>query len=370
MKIALLSFHNAANYGAALQAYALQQFLLNQNLDCEYLNYVNSSRKNGYNMIYHIIDSLKKGNILEALKYLLGTPFMTFRKRSFKKFYKNNLRVSNQLYRTQVEASATNLIYDKFIVGSDQVWCPENNGNDISYLLSFVKDSHKKISYSSSFGLATIPESLRNDYKHCLNEITYLSTRERYGCKLIKELTGRDAQLVLDPVFLLENKVWSDMIPERNNNKFIFAYTNRSEQLSSFLRQTQYSLNRKKIYKLSRQTSPFDFFNPKIKVMYSMKPETFLQSIRDAEFVVTASFHCLAFSLIFHKPFVCFLTGNAGKDERIVGLLTELGLLDRVFNEKIDSNIMNKNIDWIVVDEKVNKLALVSKNFLLNSIFA
>lgn len=351
MKIALLSFHNAANYGAAMQAYALQRFLESKGYDCEYLRYENLHRQNAYSMSSHIIESIKRGKLVETVKFILGTPFLELRKFKFNQFYKEHLKVSARRYTNSEEASQSEIVYDKFIVGSDQVWCPENNGSDTAFLLSFVKDSRKKISYSSSFGLAEIPDHLKDAYKKSLLDIPCLSTRERFGCRLIKELTGRDAVQVLDPVFLLSAEEWSRLIPERIHERFFFSYTNRNNQLSSFISQTQYPLSGKRLYKLSRQTSVSDFINPRIKVQYTMKPEQFIQSVRDAEFVVTASFHCLAFSIIFHKPFICILTGNQGKDERIVGLLKDLGLTNRILQTDTTLGSINNPIDWDKVEQ-------------------
>ena len=86
MKLALLSFHNAANYGASLQAYALQKYLSDEGYDCEYINYVNSSRAHAYSMTWHIGDSLRHGQLKSAVGYLLGSPFLALRKHRFNKF--------------------------------------------------------------------------------------------------------------------------------------------------------------------------------------------------------------------------------------------------------------------------------------------
>lgn len=368
MYLALLSFHNAANYGAAMQAYALQAFLEKNGYKCEYLDYVNNSRKAEYSMSDHIIKSLKKGSILSALKYMLGTPFMEVRKMRFNRFYNKYLKISEKTYTNAKEAEEAESLYDKFIVGSDQVWCAENNGGDVAYLLSFIKNRNKKMSYSSSFGKDEIPKELKSEYAHCLNNMAHLSTREQFGVDMIKQMTGRDATLVLDPVFLLTTKDWTKLIPQKNSEKYIFSYTNTSEQFPSFLKQTNYPLEGKRIYKLSSQTTLLDFVNSKIKVMYSMSPQSFLQSIYYAEFVVTASFHCLAFSILFHKPFAVFLSGNGGKTGRLSTLLEYFGLNDRVVTENTTLSDIQKPIDWDYVDKVLIEKRQESMNYLLGSI--
>ena len=368
MKLALLSFHNAANYGAAMQAYALQKFLEKKGFDCEYLDYVNHARKIEYSMFDHIAKSIKCGRLATAIKYMLGTPFMELRKMRFNKFYRRHLNVSKQTYTNPNDAAKAEPLYDKFVVGSDQVWCAENNGGDVAFLLSFVKDNRKKISYSSSFGRDEIPKSLRKDYAKYLNDFTHLSTRESFGCDLIKRMTGRDATLVLDPVFLLSAEDWRELIIKHDSEKFIFSYTNTATQLPFFLKQTKFPLRNRRIYKLSSQTSPSDFISKKVKVMYTMSPQTFLQSVHDAEFVVTASFHCLAFSIIFHKPFAVLLSGNGGKTGRLSTLLEHLGLTDRVVTENTTYDNLQKPIDWKAVDNVLNEKRKVSINYLIGAI--
>lgn len=368
MKLGLLTFHNTANYGAALQAYALQEFLEKEGYDCEYLDYVNHTRKVEYSMGDHMLQHLKKGDIPTAIKYFVGSPFMKMRQRRFNRFYKEFLHVSTQSYTNAEEATKAEPLYDMFIVGSDQVWCAENNGNDVAFLLSFIKDKQKKMSYSSSFGRDDIPEELCEEYARCLKEMKHLSTREQFGVELIKTLTGRDATLVMDPVFLLSAQDWERLISSTNVEKYIFSYTNTSNQLPFFLKQTKYPLDGKRIYKLSSQTSPSDFINRKIRVMYTMSPQTFLQSIRDAEFVVTASFHCLAFSILFHKPFSVLLSGNGGKTGRLSTLLEQFGLGNRVVTEKTSFADLMRPIDWEHVDKILNKRREESIKYLLESL--
>ena len=92
MKVALLSFHNAANYGASLQAYALERYLLGNGIDCEYINYVNETRKHMYSISFLILDSLRKKRFSAAVKYAIGSPFLNLRKTRFSRFYKKYLK--------------------------------------------------------------------------------------------------------------------------------------------------------------------------------------------------------------------------------------------------------------------------------------
>lgn len=364
MKVALLSFHNAANYGASLQAYALERYLLDNGIDCEYINYVNETRKHMYSISFLILDSLRKKRFSAAVKYAIGSPFLNLRKTRFSRFYKKYLKQTKKVYRTSQEASELNGLYDYFIVGSDQVWALENNGGDTAFLLDFVADDRKKISYSSSFGLAQIEDDYKEKYAKCLGSFHSLAVRETVGQRIIKELTGRTAELVVDPVFLLSKEQWEEIMPARKNSeRFVFSYTNTDRQIADFL-STNYPFKGKKHYILSSHTRPVDFVNRNVKVKYCMPPQEFLRVINDAELVVTASFHCLALSILFNKPFVVFLMGDKGKDERLINLLTQLGLTKRVWTPGMNISDIEAPIDYEQVNKKLERMRELSMDYL------
>ena len=364
MKLGLLTFHNAANYGASLQAYALQKFLTDKGYDCEYINYVNASRGHEYSMTWHIFDSLCHGKLTSAAAYLAGSPFLTLRKLRFNKFYSQYLKKTEKVYRTSAEAAELNGKYDRFIVGSDQVWNPACNGDDTAFLLDFVKNNRERISYSSSFGVATIDEKHREAYKENLSSFHTLAVRESIGRDLIRELTGRDAQVVLDPVMLLTKEQWMQMVPDKKKKeRFIFSYTNRDSQIADFFK-TGYKLEGRKHYILSRYTRPQDFINPTSRVKYGMSPQEFVSVIANADLVVSASFHCLAMSIILNRPFVAILTGDKGKDERPLNILRALDLESRILNPGMTVANVQAPIDWESVNKKIEKLKASSVSYL------
>lgn len=370
MKVALLTFHNALNYGAALQVYASQQAIKDMDVDCEVIDYVNEHRKDSYNMGGHAKKELKKKNLFAALKYCVGSLFMRRRRKEFLKFYDEHLNCTSQRYSSSKEAEALNGEFDKFIVGSDQVWNYNNNGKDFAYLLDFVDDDNKKISYSSSFGLATIPDNLKESYIENLKRIKYLSTRESYGVQLIKGLTGRDAELVLDPVFLLNKEQWLSLCENApKKGRHIFCYINRLSQWRDFLAQTKYPVNGFQIHKLTRHVTAKDFLDPTVKVAYSISPIEFIETIASAELVVTASFHCLAMSILLNVPFVAVLTGDQGRDERVLNILKITGLETRIFDKNMTSDVVNKPIDFMQVETKIEEYRKKSIDFLVNAIF-
>jgi len=305
------------------------------------------------------------------LKYFLGFPFMGLRKARFNRFYKKNLKYTGKIYKSADEANELNRYYDKFIVGSDQVWNYKNNGGDFAFLLNFVDDDAKKISYSSSFGTLEIPLELKYQYVKYLSKINKIAVRETYGVNLVKQLTGRDAKLVLDPVFLLSKQQWESLVPQdKIKEPYVFFYTNRDNQISEFFKQTNFELKGRKLYKLTRSTSIGDLLNYNIKVKYTMSPYEFIRVIRDSELVVSASFHCISLAIILNKPFVAILTGDQGKDERISNILHLLDLDNRILTTKMGENEIYNHINFDKVNYKIQDFAMASKLYLMESINA
>lgn len=369
MKVGLLSFHTAANYGAALQAFALQKALNDLNVENEYIDYQNAHRVNGYSVSYLILSSIKKGEFKSALKYFLGSPFLLLRKLRFNSFYSKNLKVTNKVYRSSTEARSLNNSYDKFVVGSDQVWNWTNNGGDDSFLLSFVTSDNKKISYSSSFGVSKIPDELVDIYRLNLSKFDSLAVREEKGVEIVNDLINRKPLLVLDPVFLLSKEQWLQISePKLIKEKFIFSYTNKVNQLENFLNTTKFNLDKTYIYKLSRHLTVKDFIRKNVRVKYSMSPVEFLSVIRDSKLVVSASFHCVSLAIILNKPFVAILTGDKGKDARLTNILSLLELEDRIYTSTMNEEDVLKTIDYERVNKKIEELKLASLDYLLTAI--
>ena len=363
IRVAIISFHNALNYGAALQAYALQKVLIERiNVDAEYIDYENAHRYELYNMRERLINAVKNRNYQRAIMTLIGSPLMFVRRNRFNRFYCNSIVKTGKKYCSSEQAKELNSEFDKFIVGSDQVWNNVNNGSDFAYLLDFVNDDRKKISYSSSFGLASIPHELLDGYRSNLSSFYRLAVREEKGVELVKELTGRKAHLVLDPVFLLDDKEWEQITCKSYRNSYLFCYVDSSVELDDF-RDVCSEMTVDEFHVLCSNIRFSDVLNRKIKTRVSMSPEQFLSEIKNANYVLTDSFHCLAFCIIFHVPFTVILTGNQGKDERLMNLLKITGLQDRIYTPDRLIN-MSLAIDYENVDIKIKPYREYSMNYL------
>jgi hypothetical protein len=365
MKVGLLTYHNTINYGAALQTYASQNIINQLGAECEIIDYVNSQRIQSYSIPALAKSELSKGNIKTAVRMLLGWYLVSKRKSNFVSFYKNNL-ITSKPYRSHSEIMEEPPIYDRYIVGSDQVWNYQNSGRDTTYFLDFVKDKEKTASYSSSFGLDRIPIELHGVYSDSLARIKSLSVREVAGQRIISELTGREAKLVLDPVFLLDSKKWRDLSAEKFpcRKKFILVYTTKATDFNNFMKITKYDFSAYVTAKISRSTSISDLINPSVAIKYTVTPEEFLSLVDNASLVLTSSFHCTALSIIFQKQFVTFLSDNKGKNTRIESLLNLLGLNDRIFSSNLKPEQIDNPINYLEVNKKLSILKADSIEFL------
>jgi len=131
---------------------------------------------------------------------------------------------------------------------------------------------------------------------------------------------------------------------------------------------TKFPIKRYKIYKLGNITIK-DFVTTKTRIDFCISPVKFIERIANADLVISASFHCIAMSLILNVPFVAILTGDQGKDERLLNLLRITGLESRILNEKISLNEINRPTNFLQAEAKLKKYRNRSKDFLKKAIF-
>lgn len=263
--------------------------------------------------------------------------------------------------------------YDSVLTGSDQLWLPGNLGSHF-YTQEFVPDNVNKIAYATSFGVGNIPWYQKKRTRNYLNRFQCLSSRELQGSKIIKELTGRESVTVADPTLLFSGEEWLNCIPNKKvvEGKYIFCYF-----LGDNPKHRDVSEELKAKTGLEIVTIPFlDNFverdmNFGDKAMYDVDAADFVNLIRNAEYILTDSFHGSVFSILNHKKFVTFNrfmdNSKDSRNSRIDSLCELLGLSERRYKSDIMETV-NKEIDYEVVDKSVEKLRLDSKTYLCNAL--
>lgn len=354
MKIGIITFHNASNYGAAFQAYALQRAINTYTEhECEIIDYINpliSSRSN-LNKMKHI-NSLKS-----LMKFIIAYPYYARKNKVFEQFMHDNTNLSEQSYTADTITQA-NEEYDIFITGSDQVLNLNLTNNDFNYYLAFATPTKTKCGYAVSqgnFDISKSPESI-----NYLKQFKLLLFREHSAMNSLPEAHRMNTAHVVDPTFLLTKGDWIPLTePIKAPEKFILLYL-VSPKPHNFVYVRQ----------LAKQTKlPIYYINYNysthmgMKNLRSVTPGQFLFLIQNATYVVTNSFHGTALSIIFNKKFACELSREKkNANARINELLDTLNLQSRLGQEMIQD--IENHIDYETVNKKVAELRENSLSFL------
>jgi hypothetical protein len=339
-KVAIVTI-TSINYGNRLQNYALQ-YILNK-MGC----YVGTLRRETKN------NSLKQ-DVKNALQVLLQTKGAKFKK------FDRNICFSDEVITRDDYPENLRDSYDYFITGSDQVWNPYYDfvAGKCDFL-DFARDN-QKISYAASFGVSEIPFERKTEYKEYLKDFKAISVREKQGLKIVEELAGRKAMVVLDPTLLLDENEWKKVEKKPSfcpKNKYVLVYA-LGEMSNQF---------KKKIDQLKEN---YDIFDVRAIKCYGKElpvgPSEFLYLLRNAEVILTDSFHATVFSTIFHKKFVTFNRTGLNMNSRIESLAELVGVQDRL-TENGDLNC-EMEIDFVSVDEALKEERRKSIAFLKNAL--
>ncbi len=328
------------NYGGLLQGLALKTFLSNfNNLDIYNLNFFTKWHSKD-SRVFNLYGSLKSriGQILFSLIRLF--PLLR-RKRTTNSFKVNNFKLTRQ-YSSSEDFIANPPIADIFISGSDQVFNPKGLYRDVFYL-NFKKNNSKKISYAASFGGDNFSNEELKWIKPMVNDFDALSFREKSGSDFSTIKLKKKNQWVVDPVFLLSRKEWSDFsINPKFESKYIFIYALASEQELLFIAK---KIKKETGYKIICVRPNSRNFLDVDKVLYGCSPLEIIGLFENASYIVTDSFHGTAFSIIFDKPFNVFIS-RPEVSTRIYSLLELVNLSKKIitFERKLNFKYNDKNI--------------------------
>lgn len=364
MKIGILTYQYAMNYGALLQAYALKTYLESSGHTVEILNYDTS-------YLYNRNRSLKSKIISVFWNIVKNRLGAKKKKHVFEKFRRNYLGLNDYIIRSKDELVKylDGKDFDAFIVGSDQVWNPEINGKDDTYYLNFT-DSAMKISYAASFGVSSLKQEDLNEITEYLKSFSAISVREKTGMEILKKL-DRDIEVVLDPVFLPHVEIWNKLagMSENVSGKYMLCYVMPGDKeleskIEELARQYKRNTGNQVIF-LGRKE--FKKFKKDGRDLVSAAPWEFVSLFKNADIIITNSFHGTAFSIIFNKKFYSLinvkLKGTRQLSSRLTDLLAELELECRIvsLNDQIS---FDKDIDYGIVNSKLEKMRYASRKFL------
>lgn len=368
-KIGLLGLHYGPNYGTILQAYALAKVIRQNGYDCEYVQYCRHLRNPLLRFAIRVIKVVLKW--LGLIKINKNDEFYFFKTDDFRKvitrfnkFHKQYIPCSKRKY-TACDTEKINVLYDAFVVGSDQTWSDFiNSSNDYVFFLPFVNDKAKKKSYAPSIGTISISEDYLKILGDKLADFSYLSCRERQNCNVIEKIAGKKCEYVVDPTLLLTPEEWDEIdSPINLPQQYILCYILGQKQcIVDFAEQLGKEKNLPVYYIL---TTPFVL--DKDKLLDDVGPREFVSLICNASYVVTDSFHGTIFSINYNVNFYSFnkrLQEAKMDNDRIMLILDEFGLKDRFRNDGECQFI--DDIDFSFANERMKALRSQSISYLKN----
>ena len=290
--------------------------------------------------------------------------------RLFIDFFEKYIRHSKKHYTIEEIRDATNLDYDAYIAGSDQIWNYMHTDNLDVYFLEFAKKFRaKRISYAASISVSYIPDSRQEVYKKLLSNIQYLSVRELQGEKIIEELTGRKAEVVLDPTLLINSNEWKGNVARlpKIKEKYVLIYTLSG---SSYIKRlSQYVANRLNCKIVDMR---IDFQKNKdgnVITCYDLGPREWVGLISEAQYVITDSFHGTAFSINFNKPFTTLVNPVSNMNSRVLSILEITRLTDRIiYDDGKDTLPKDLTINFKPVNQVIEQWRQKSIDFINKSL--
>jgi Polysaccharide pyruvyl transferase len=352
MKVGIITYHHTTNYGATLQAYALQKAVKSRGHDCELIDYRPIAAVEFYRKdIYPI----------RASKHWLSCVAKSWK---MTRFLQSQTQLSKDKASTRDNIKAKFQNYDAVITGSDEVWKIKSwRGYDPSYFLDFIdKPSTLKISYAPSFGNLNALGAEREEICRLIHDFDSLSVRDANSLRLLEDECNQQATRVLDPTFLIDYE--DILIKPRLKKDYLLIYyeTTLNQGQETFI---------KEVARIKNLTIvSIGFYNQVADInLLGVSPQEWLGYFENASYVITNFFHGTIFSILFRKPFTVF--SNKYKVRKVVDLLNHLSLSDRIILAEDDSELVPDpylEIDYSPIIPKLNSEIQKSQDFLSSAL--
>lgn len=372
--ICVVTWLGSINYGTCLQSYALNKVLKDEGYNpymIENYRFCCGLRHPVFT-IKEILKKLKEKTKKGDEIHLLSDPMFAERVKSNTEFQYANIQIVNpknkKVFKSLFKKTAC------FVSGSDQIWNPTYLSE--VFLLFFCK-KNKRMAYSSSFGTNSIPKQKKRIYVRNLKKYSRVGVREETGLRLIDSLFPFKfkKQVVLDPVMLVSKNSWVSLekVPHYDTDltgkKFIFCYlvgnsTNYDKDINKYLLQNDL----KAVVVLSESGTRHNFGR---NLAYPSIGE-FIWLVNHSVSIITDSFHLTALSIIFNKNFIVLKRFKDGdrqsQNSRLVDLLKEFNLTQKIFNAYSDFEELDKSYDFNEVNMLLDAKKQESLSFLKNGI--
>ena len=362
MKASVITLHAVLNSGSVLQTSATQKLFAQHGFDTEIVDY----RPDAI-MLTSLKSILfnKEFSLMHKAKLILMLPSSKKSRKVFDDFLNKNVKQTDICYHEDADFQKNPIDADVYCTGSDQVW---NTGwhNEIPkpFYLTYAPDDKRIISFSASFGKENLDEWEKADTKKLLNRYDYISVREKSAVQIVKELGIENCEHVLDPTLAINPQTWYDLAAERVvKEKYILVYQlNNNSKFDEYAEQ----LAKEKNVKLIRLCTRYDQLRKTGNGIVLPTVEEFLALFRDAECVITDSFHATSFSLIFNKKLINIFPELYST--RLASILELVGLKDRKLTDYSDFSLFDKEISYTEVNEILDNERTKTEAFLTKAL--
>ncbi len=365
-KVGILTFSYSCNGGSVLQAWALQKTISSfEGYEASIINYTKTRYGKplvGKDVFTKPIRGWTPKKLIKWTAAIVAHPF---KMRKFEEFFKTYYRDFASHPYLKEALPALNEVYDKFVVGSDQVWNFGSPQVDDTYFLDFVKDNSKKIAYAASFGQKSVPEDKREKIGELISQFSAVSVREPNGVDIVAELTNKIPIWVLDPSLLLSKEEYHALSEAPKTKGYVYVYLRQEcKRLDDFAQKLAKKRGLKIIKVLNNWVCAKNG-----KRRYPIGPHEWLGYIEHADYVVTNSFHGICFSTIFEKEFyIDYLENSAtSTNSRLTGMLQQFNLSDRCIIDIQDMNTL-PHIDYDAVNHFKQLRIKESLDYLKNAL--
>lgn len=356
MKIGILTFARAFNCGAVLQAYALQTVLMRIGHNVEFID-----------LAMEVPFSLRRlvGKGVVSTFYKWQALWGAWR---FRNEFAAGLHFSPKSYRNGADLQIAPPQYDIYIAGSDQVWNTQHFFIP-AYFLTFAPAGAKKVAYAASLGQHDFNPEYAEQIRAALDSFSAISIRERSSLDSIRKIYSGPLEVTLDPTLLLDARDYLPMFDsalQLPNQPYIGSYI-------LFFGGDSLKWKLQALQKGNDACRVFNLNNPQWNVPQAgvinrlVTPGKLLKWIHGSHGMVCASFHAVVFSLLFHKAFIALTPDEQPPNRRILDLLMEFGLQERLVRPSDNINwreILARPINWGAVDEKLRCLRQDSLKFI------
>lgn len=351
-KVLLVTLWGNKNFGNRLQALALKKMIEKLGYDVTCAAYKS--------------DTIKK-TIIKIPKALLGLWGITKYRNTYlsqcrvhaikkgkKLYYPQTRTITHYKTKRRIDPNS----FEAAVVGSDQVWHHWGKEDDLPYFYLSFMPPQKRISYAASFGFEEFPQKDLRFHTEGLKGMRYISCREETGCKLVKEITGKQGELVLDPTLCIDRVTWIKYekapqykLPQRYMLVFMLGEKNNY-------------WNAIESYAQKNKLEIIDLFDYKRRDVWTTTIEGFLWIVHHAEYVCTDSFHCIVFSILFGRKFTAFHRQQKGFENMFDRIATLLSITGLQANEYNGTGIQENSFNYVEIRNELEKSIYNSMDWL------